>query len=196
MDSNCPSDTKPNACKLYPNSSETFQATATAISYGFRRNEHVDKLAKQALATSLDEQIKVPIDFTDAKQRMKQRTNPRKILEKLTDSLGVQLSASKAEFALAQFYVGHTSKLHPVASYMDGRTCYCPYECKPRVINDVEHFVLRCPARASSRRSQLPAVTERRGMNVADIVRKWREKLLAFLGSEGFFIDTLAHCRN
>ncbi len=38
---------------------------------GVTRNEHVDLLAKQALSIPLDAQVRVPIDYADAKQRVK-----------------------------------------------------------------------------------------------------------------------------
>ena len=152
---------------------------------GVGRNEHVGQLAKQALRIPLAAQIKAPVDYADARQRLKMSTPARTILEQIPKSLVEEVSSRQAEVILAQFFTGHTSMLHPVRTYLDETNNYCLHKCKPRVLNDVDHFVLRCPARASSRREALPALRDRLGITVADLVQKWPEQVLAFLGNEG-----------
>ncbi len=97
--------------------------------------------------------------------------NSGAIIEKLAESLGDHILAKKAEVTVAQLHVEHTPKLHPEASYVYGSTCYCPYDCRPRVINDVEHLVLRCSARVASRSLKFPNVTERLEMTAVDFAR-------------------------
>ncbi len=119
---------------------------------GVTRNEHVDELAKQALSIPLDAQVRVPIDYADAKQRVKTSPVADKLIEQMPENL--QVSTRKAEVILAQLYVGHTPKLHPVASYLNGTRCICP--CRMGVTNDVEHYLLRCPDRSASRVRSYP----------------------------------------
>ena len=114
------------------------------------------------------------------------------IAEPLVD----QVSTRRAEVILAQFFTGHTPTLHPVRSHLDGTKAYCPHKCRRRLINDVDHYVFRCPARAQSRRKALLALKDRRGMTVEDLVQRWPEKVLAFPGSEGFVREALGPCRN
>ncbi len=156
---------------------------------GVSRNEHVDKLA---FTISLDAQVRVPIDYADAKQRVKTSPVADKLVERMPENL--QVSTRKAEVILAQLYVGRTPKLHPVASYINGTRCICP--CRTGATNDVEHYLLRCPDRSASRRAELPSPRDRAGMRVQQIIRKWPEKVLAFLWREGFFEEPLALCRN
>ncbi len=77
---------------------------------------------------------------------------------------------------------------------LNGTRCICP--CRMGVTNDVEHYLLRCPDRSASRRAELPSPRDRAGMTVQQIIRKWPEKVLAFLLSGGFFEEPLALCRN
>ncbi len=95
----------------------------------------------------------------------------------------LQLSTRKSEVILAQVCVGHTPKLHPVASYLNGTRCICL--CRMGATNEAEHYLLRCPDRSASRRAKLPSPRDRAGMAVQQIIRKWPEKELAFLWSEG-----------
>ncbi len=67
---------------------------------GVTRNEHVDKLAKQALTISLDAQVRVPIDYAEAKQRVKTSPVADKLVERMPENLPV--STRKAEVILAQ----------------------------------------------------------------------------------------------
>ncbi len=66
------------------------------------------------------------LDFVrvGAKQRVKTSPVADKLVEQMPENL--QVPTRKAEVILAQLYVGHTPKLHPVASYLNGTRCICP----------------------------------------------------------------------
>ncbi len=132
------------------------------------------------------------IVYTDAKQRVNMSPSSNKLVERILEQL--QVSTRKAEVIFAQFYFGHIAKLHSVSSYLNGRMCCCP--CRMRVTNDVERYVLRCPNRRTSRLAELPPLRHRAVMTVEQILSKWSQKVLAFLGSEGFFEESLVPRRN
>ncbi len=52
---------------------------------GVTHNEHVDELAKQALAILLDAMVRVPIDCADAKQRVKTSPVADKLVEQMPE---------------------------------------------------------------------------------------------------------------
>ncbi len=119
------------------------------------------------------------MDYADAKQRVKTSSVTDKLVERMPENL--QVSTRKGEVILAQIYVGHTPKLHPVASYLNETRCICP--CRMGATNDVEHYLLRCPDRSTSRRAYLPSPRDRAGMKVQQILSKWPENVLALFGS-------------
>ncbi len=67
---------------------------------GVTRNEHVDKLARQALNTLLYELVQVPIEYADAKRRVETSPGSNRLMERVSEHQ--QVSTRKAEVILAQ----------------------------------------------------------------------------------------------
>ena len=78
-----------------------------------------------ALRTPAAEQVHIPIDYAEAKQRLKWKSCNAPTTAEIPPLLENTLSTRKAAVALAQIYVGHTSNLHPVATYLGGTTGIC-----------------------------------------------------------------------
>ncbi len=109
---------------------------------GFTRNEHVDELAEQPTTISLDEQVQVPIDFADVKQRVWTSPGSNRSVDRVPEHL-----------PLGSVMLVIPPKLHPVASYLNGTSSLWP--CSLGVTKDEEHDLLRSPDRSTSRRSEL-----------------------------------------
>lgn len=81
---------------------------------GLQINEKVDRIGQRGLKIAFEDQLSVPLSFEDAKARIKEDTKCRKSIVNEIEAHKKGLTVRKAEIALAQIYVGHTTKLHPV----------------------------------------------------------------------------------
>ncbi len=85
---------------------------------GVTRNEHVDMLAKQALTTSLDEQVQVPIDYADAKQRVKTSPGSKTFVERVPKHLQVSARSHSRPILRWSFLQTTSSGLIPERNQM------------------------------------------------------------------------------
>ena len=152
------------------------------IHYGLQENDRADRLAN-ALAnrSSLVQQQKIPVTADSFEQIMLKRTQPKTIKNLSDIPRHLRIQPRQAEVFLNRLM---TECCNRMPAFHDGITVdHTCVKCSLNVRETVEHCILRCPGRATTRRHIFGRLE--RGTTVENLCRKQQTAILEFMNNEG-----------
>ena len=149
---------------------------------GLQENERADYLANAvANRSSLVQQQGIPVTADSFKQIMLKRTQPKTIKSLSDVPQHLRIQPRQAEVLLNRLM---TECCNRVRAFHDGITVdHTCVKCSLNIRETVEHCILRCPGRATTRRHIFGRLE--RGTTVENLCRKQPTAILEFMNNEG-----------